>query len=392
MQLLFFMDGLRYDLCYKDMPFLSSMNVLPLESEYGYSCACHASMYTGKYVEDHNTWFVWKKGSNSPYKFINYVPGLKYLNFIPVKMILSRIARVINKNTSYPGIPMLVNLPLKYWSLFEPCEDVFWDDDRYMEGKTTLFKFMKENGIRFTSVGLNKQGDVFDAAPKVDYSKYDVVYFFIGQVDGYMHRYGEFQEESHRFLREVDNFIKGEFAKAKKITDDITLIAWSDHGHINVTEHVNINDYFKPMGLNVNNYIHLIESTFARFWFKSEKERNEVTRVLKVMEEKKLGFIFTKEIFNRWHLNFNNNEHGDLIFYLNAPRTFTNTIWGFGHRYVSMHGYLPTEEKHTGIFASNKRFKNDKNLATLVDLMPTIAYDLGIDDEKYGFVGRNLLE
>lgn len=391
MQLLFFMDGLRFDLCYKDMLFLSSMNVLPLESEYGYSCACHASMYTGKYIEDHNTWFVWKKGGKSPYKFIDYIPGLKYLNFIPIKMVLSRIARVLNKNTSYPGIPMLVNLPLKYWSLFEPCENVFWDDDKYMDGKPTLFKILKEKGIRFTSVGLNRRGDVFNAAPKVDFTKNDVIYYFIGQVDGYMHRYGEYQEESHKFLKQVDDFIKEQYEKAKRVTDDITLIAWSDHGHIDVTGHININDYFKPEGLNVNKYIHLVESTFARFWFRNEKEKEEVTKVLKVLEEKKLGFIFTQDIYDRWHLNFNSNEHGDLIFYLNAPRTFTNTIWGFGHRYVSMHGYLPTEEKHIGIFASNKEFKENIRLATLVDLMPTVVHNLGFNNEEYGFAGRNLL-
>lgn len=391
MQLLFFMDGLRYDLCKKDMPFLSSMNVLPLESEFGYSCACHASMYTGKYIEEHNTWFVWKKGNGSPYKFIDYIPGLKYLNFIPVKMILSRMARLLNRNTSYPGIPMLVNLPLKYWSLFEPCENVFWNDDKYMEGRTTLFKFMKENNVRFISVGLNKQGDVFEAAPKVDFRDHDVIYYFIGQVDSYMHKYGAYQKESHKFLKEVDEFIREQYEKAAKVTDDITLLAWSDHGHIDVTEHVNINDYFKMTGLNVNNYVHLIESTFARFWFRNDKEKEEVKRALQGLINKNFGFIFTEETFKHWHLRFDSNEHGDLIFYLNAPRTFTNTIWGFGHRYVSMHGYLPTEPKHTGIFASNKMFKGDIKLATLVDLMPTLAADLDINSDNYEFKGRNLL-
>lgn len=391
MQLLFFMDGLRYDLMSKDMPFISSLNTRPLESDFGYSCACHASMYTSRYIEDHNTWCVWKKGDNSPYKFIDYIPGLKYLNFIPVKMVLSRVARLFSKNDSFSGIPMLVNLPLKYWSMFETCENKFWNDDEYMKGKNTLFKILKNSGFNYEIVGLNKKGDVFEAAPQISMSENDVVYYFIGQVDGIMHSKGAVHEETHKYLKMVDNFVKREYEKALEVSKEVSVICWSDHGHIDVDKKIDINEYFRPHNKNVNKYIHLIESTFARFWFRNEREKEEVSTVLHEMEKLGLGFIFTEETYKRWHMRFNSNEHGEMIFHLNAPNSFTNTIWGFGHRYVSMHGYYPELSEHKGIFASNKAIKDEVKLVTLVDILPTIIHDLGLE-ESSEFVGRNILE
>lgn len=91
------MDGVKYDMMKEYMPFLASINSKPLMSDFGYSCACHATMYTSRYIEEHETWFIWKRGDNSPYKWIDYVPGLKYINFLPLKLVLGKITRKLSK-------------------------------------------------------------------------------------------------------------------------------------------------------------------------------------------------------------------------------------------------------------------------------------------------------
>lgn len=390
MLLLYFMDGLKHEMMEKYMPFLSSINTSRLMSDFGYSCACHATMYTSRYIEEHNTWFVWKKGDNSPYKFIDKIPFLKYLNFMPVKMVLSRIARKLKRNSSFSGIPMLVNLPLKYWSLFEPCEIKFWTDDDYMPKYDTLFKIIKREGIKSRIVGLSRGGDVFGEEAEVDYKNDEFVYYFIGDVDSYMHQNGENSQISIDYLKKADKFIKETYEKAKKYHDDVTIMCYSDHGHIDVDKKIDINEYFKSEGLNVNKYIHLIESTFARFWVRNEQERNDITRVLNKMEKRGLGFIMTKEHFDEYHLNFDSNEHGDIIFHLNAPNIFTKTIWGFGKTIKSMHGYLPTLEKHIGIFATNKKLK-EKEYVYLTDILPSVLTALHINCEGRGFHGENIV-
>ena len=40
----------------------------------------------------------------------------------------------------------------------------------------------------------------------------------------------------------------------------------------------------------MNNYINLVESTFARFWYRDEAEKADILKVLHQMEIEKLGY------------------------------------------------------------------------------------------------------
>ena len=395
MVLLYFMDGVKYEMMQKHMPFLASLNTKPLISEFGYSCACHATMYTSRYIEEHGTWFIWKRGDNSPYKWLNYVPGLKYINFLPLKLVFGKITRKLSKNTSYGGVSCLVNLPLKYWPLFETCDTVLWDEPEWKRDIPNLFTIINNNNIHNHVIALHRNTQADDAMVEdktVDYKNDEFVYFFIGYTDNIMHAYGENGKDSQEYLTKVDRYLKKTYEKAKKEHDDVTIIAFSDHGHIDLEmPHVDINDHFKPFGLNVNNYIHLIESNYARFWFRDDKERDEVTKVMQKMQEDSIGFVLAENWKEEYHLRVNPKEHGELIFYLAAPHEFTKTIWGFGHSVKSGHGYLPTLPKHFGIFCSNKPLADDREFAYLPDVLPSVMVQLGISRDGYTLRGHNIV-
>lgn len=396
MVILYFMDGVKNDMMKKYMPFLSSIYSLPLQSDFGYSCACHATMYTSRYIEEHKTWFIWKKGDNSPYKWINYVPGLKYLNFLPLKLLLGKITRKLSHNTSYSGVSCLVNLPLKYWSLFEPCDDVMWNDPKWKSYIPNMFSIMREKNVKHQVIALHrgtKADDAFKEESQVDYENDELVYFFIGYTDNMIHAYGEHGKEAQEYLMKVDAFIKKTYEKAKKYHEDVTIIAYSDHGHIDLKEpYIDINSYFKSEDLNVNDYIHLIESNYARFWFRNVKERNEVNRVIDQLINEGLGFILDKKYQEQYHLRVNPKEHGELIFYLAAPHEFTKTIWGFGHTVKSGHGFEPILPKHFGIFCSNKKLAADREFAFLTDVLPSVMVQTGIDRDGYLMRGQNIVD
>lgn len=396
MVLVYFMDGVKYEMMHKHMPFLSSLESKPLISEFGYSCACHATMYTSRYIEEHKTWFIWKKGENSPYKWLNYVPGLKYINFLPLKLLLGKVTRKLSHNTSYSGVSCLVNLPLKYWPLFELCDTYMWDDPRWKADIPNMFTILDKHNIQKRVVALHhgtRADDAFVEEAKVDYRNDDFVYFFIGYTDNIMHSHGENGKPSQEYLKKVDDFIHETYQKAKAQRDDVTVIAFSDHGHIDLKQpYVNINDYFKPAGLHVNHYIHLIESNYARFWFRNDAERAEVTAVIEHMQDLGLGYILDEHYKNVYHLNVDPKEHGELIFYLDAPSEFTNTIWGFGHSVKSGHGFCPEIPKHHGFFCTNKHLKDHREFARLTDFLPSVLAQLGIPLESYTLRGENIVD
>lgn len=395
MVLTYFMDGVKYDMMKEYMPFLASMQSRPLISEFGYSCACHATMYTSRYIDEHKTWFIWKKGENSPYKWINYVPGLKYINFLPLKLLLGKITRKLSRNTSYSGVSCLVNLPLKYWPLFEPCDAYMWDDPRWKADIPNLFTILDANRVRKQVVALHRgtrADDAFLEEAKVDYQNTDFVYYFIGYTDNIMHAHGEQGKQAQDYLREVDRFIQKTYEKAKAQREDVTLIAFSDHGHIDLQQpYININDYFKQDGRKVNDYIHLIESNYARFWFRNDAEREQVTGILHKMQENGLGYLLDESCRDRYHLNVDPKEHGELIFYLEAPSEFTNTIWGFGHSVKSGHGFCPEIPKHHGFFCTDQSLPEDREYARLTDFLPSVLTQLGISMEGHTFRGENIV-
>lgn len=395
MVLLFFMDGVKYEMMKKYMPYLSSINSIPLQSDFGYSCACHATMYTSRYIEEHGTWFIWKKGNNSPYKWIDKIPGLKYINFLPLKLLIGKMTRKLSKNTSYSGVSCLVNLPLKYWSQFETCDTVIWNDPEWKKSIPNLFTIVNNAGIKNKIIALHrntKLDDAFFEENVVDYKNDEFVYYFIGYTDNIMHKYGENGREAQEYLTRVDSFIKSTYEKAKKVNEDVTVIAYSDHGHIDLEfPHVDINDRFKSYGFNVNDYIHLIESNYARFWFRNEQERKDVTKVIEAMQQDGMGFILNEKYQEQYHLRVNPKEHGELIFYLSAPHEFTKTIWGFGHSVKSGHGYEPTIPKHYGIVCSNKKIAQDREFAYLTDILPSVMAQLGINRKGFVLRGQNII-
>ena len=397
MILTFFMDGVKYSMMRDYMPFLASLNTRPITSEFGYSCACHATMYTGKYIDEHNTWFIWKRGENSPYKWIDKVPLLKYMNILPLKLFIGKVTNKLatrsGKISAYSGVPCLVNLPLKYWSLFELSDNVMWNNPEWKKEIPNMFTILKDKDVKHKIIALHnrtKADDAFIESKDLDFKNLDYIYYFIGYTDNMMHSYGD-DIEAQEYLTKVDNFIREEYEKAKLVHEDVTVIAFSDHGHIDLEgDLININKYFTGKK-KVNDYIHLIESNYARFWFRNDKERQEVKEVLDKLTSDGFGYIIDQTVKDKYHLNLNEKEHGEMIFYLAPPREFTNTIWGFGHSVKSGHGYEPIHPKHLGIFCSNRKIKQDIEFVSLIDILPTILEALQIKD-NYNLRGRSLWE
>ena len=104
-----------------------------------------------------------------------------------------------------------------------------------------------------------------------------------------------------------------------------------------------------------------------------------------------LGFVLDEEYQKKYHLRVDPKEHGELIFYLAAPHEFTKTIWGFGHSVKSGHGFEPTQPKHYGIFCSNKPLAKDRDFAYLIDVLPSVMVQAGINRTGYTLRGQNIV-
>jgi hypothetical protein len=381
--LTFFFDALKPE-SLQYMPFLNSFGYTQrMRSELGHSVTCHPSMYSGVHPNKHLQWFVWKYDPvSSPFKWARVFRYLGFLDNLPARYFLHKYTRQFRPaNTAWFGIPLLVNLPLKYWPYFNVVEDRSWDEPGYLKEYPTVFDILRRHDVGFEVVGMTKgAGDEFTQIGAHEFGEIcPWTYFFLGSVDGFSHKYGQDATETIERMRRLDQLVEAKYTAYSQRVSDFEVFVFSDHGHIPAQKRVDIHQIFQQHGHRLNRFIHLIESNYARFWFRTDHERAIVESILSDMPE---GFVLTPEHLRRYHLVMPDNRYGDLVFYLDAPYLFTKTIWGFSRGQKSMHGYLPDYPDSDGVFLSQRPLVEGTHVR-LVDILPTLLDSLGLPVPDY---------
>ncbi len=378
-----FFDALKPD-SLSHMPFLNSFaHKRRMKSELGHSVTCHPSMYSGVHPDKHLQWFIWKYDpAGTPFKWARIFNYLGLMDNLPSRYFLHKYTRMFReKNTAWFGVPLMVNEPLKYWPYFNVVEDRAWDEPGYLKEYPTAFDILRQHNISFEVVGMAKgAGDEFVQIGEHEFGNIRPwTYLFLGSVDHYSHAYGQDSPESVAHLRELDRLVEAKFEAYGQCIPDFDFFVWSDHGHIRVERRVDIHQHFRQHGRNIHDFINLVEANYARFWFRNDGERAAVERILGELEG---GFILTDEHYGRYHLHMPDNRYGDLVFYLDRSAIFSKTIWGFGRKQQSMHGYLPDYADSDGVFISNRSLIEGTHVE-LVDVLPTLLDSLGLPAPAY---------
>ena len=379
-----FLDGLKPE-SLKYMTFLNSFpHKKRIKTILGYSITCHTSMYSGVYPNKHLSWFIWKYSpSTSPFRWTKLFKNVKVMDNLLGRYFINKTTKLFTNNLSYGGISLLVNAPLRNWPYFNVVENKLWNEPGYLEKYPTIFDILRKQGVEFEVAGIlrsNEGGGELKYVEKYSPSMMKPwTYLFIGDVDHYSHKFNQGSPQTIKRLKEIDRVIEEKYRLFKEKIGDFNFICFSDHGHMEVKKRIDIQSFFKSRGKLIDRYIHLIEATFARFWFRNKIEREEVTSIL---SDFKYGYILTDDMLKKYHVNMPDNRYGDLIFYLDTPNIFSKTIWGFSLSTKSMHGYLPDYREKDGVFISSKPVK-DTSYVHLVDIMPSIVSLFGLEIPDY---------
>jgi len=373
-----FIDSLKPE-SVRYMPFLNSFRFKRrVKTELGYSLTCHSSVYSGVYPDKHKVWFFWKYSPHSsPFKWIrklhlDKLPHTKYTKFL-----CFAATKLVTPTKSLFGIPFyyitfwgLWHTLIKYWSYLDATE--------YYQ---TIFDILEANNIQFEVIYGAK-------VPLSGIKRHQIkpwTYIFIGDIDLLTHKYGQDSMPTRKRLREIDETLRKTYKLFEKEYSDFYFICFSDHGQCKVKGNVDLHALFRSHDKSLDDYVHFVDSTFARFWFRDEKEEKEVREILSDLHDR--GFILTEELLKKYNLCMPDNRYGDLIFYLDAPYIFDHgnlSVMGkqFSVSAVEMHGYLPDYPESDGIFVSNREVLADSHVE-LVDIMPSILHALNIKVPDY---------
>ncbi len=378
-----FIDGLRHQ-SMKHMPFLSSLKSRrKIYTELGYSNTCHSSMYTGVYPKKHGRWFIWKYSpETSPFKWVQEfgltsLPNNKYLQYI-----IYNITKKKYPYSSFFGLPWLRNTPLRYWPLFDVTEKKLWTEDDFIPLYQTTFDFLREAEIRYDIVGMTK-GNQIEATEKISEYKIslenDWTYLWFGEVDPMYHAIGVDNSIVKKRLQYIDKIINKKYEEMYRSFGDFDFFCYSDHGHLDIGGRIDIRQFFRSNGYNLDDYIHLVEANILRLWFRNEDEKKELTILLSNMKK---GTILSPSDLSFYNVDFEDNKYGDMFFILKDPYVFVRTIWNDNYTKKSYHGCLPEAKGYDGVFISNRDVNSNRDVR-LEDILPTILNSFKIKVPDY---------
>jgi hypothetical protein len=365
-----FLDGLGAEAISR-MPFLASQaSVRRMETELGYSITCHASMYTGVRPDRHGLWFVWQRAPDrSPFRWLRPFRFLDAVDNLPMHVLATKVTRRFVKTSSWFGIPYPVHVPWRHLPQLDIAERRLWTDPGYLETAPTVFDLMRAAGTPFKVVGLERghaAGLRAVEAWQPDGEPAPLTYLFAGDVDHASHAHGQGSPEVTELLARVDAVIEAKYEAVRRAAGDATLMVWSDHGHHDVQK-INPLELLKRHGVDLGDHLCVIDTNFIRLWVDDESERRRLSDQLNAMG---VGSVLDDEELARYRVKMADDRYGSLIFYLELPYAFSHTIWGFGRRLASAHGYRPEHPGSYGTFVSNRPVRDGD--VQLVDVAPSL--------------------
>ena len=379
-----FADGIGHD-SIAHMPFLRELNATAVEPVLGYSVTCHASMYTGVYPEDHDLFFIWQRSpETSPFKGLDRLEGLPFLDSKYVKYAITRIQNKRYGHRGYFGIPRIEHLPYKYWPQMDVAEKKFWSDPDYLAPLQTLFDLARAKGLKTEVIGMDKtlcQESLFVDRQRIPDNK-DWVYLFMGDIDYFTHRHSKESSLLTAQLRRIDDVVRKKYEEMTEKYADFDFVMWSDHGHVTVHERIDLYELFRSFGKDLNDYLHAIEATMARFWFDNPSDQDEVEAILSSLGA---GHVLTTDLSEKYRVRMKDNRFGDLYYLLDGGKMFSKTIWGDTDWAVSMHGYAPDWQNYQATMITN--FETDPpcrgQSPDLTHVFSTLADCLGLPIPSY---------
>jgi hypothetical protein len=165
-----------------------------------------------------------------------------------------------------------------------------------------------------------------------------VLFFYRPDLDGLMHAVGPGDPQVGRRLSEYSARIEAIVAKARARYSDVEVYAFGDHGMAPVDHTHDLWEPLRSLPLRVpEDYLYFLDSTMARFWFRTDEARRKVRsllagldygRILEIAELQELGAFYRDQ------------DYGEIIFLLEEGHILVPSFMGLTP-VRGMHGYHP---------------------------------------------------
>ena len=339
----------------------------PLQTVLGFSSGAIPAILTGRLPAESGHWnLLYYDPEGSPFQW------LRYFSFLPERVLNHRITKKLLKEA---GRRFLGMGPLFECAVSPRLLPRFnWTEKRNIyqpggiPGSVSIFDQLSEAKVPYRVYSYHELSDmeILKRATKDLQSSAATFYFlYLSEMDSFLHDHCD----EHRSLTERIQWyasqLRGLLDVALKQDPRADMTIFSDHGMTPVSHHFDLVKMVQSLDLEMpRDYLAVYDSTMGRFWFFSNRAREQVVGLLQNLS---CGQILSDSELQQMGIFFPDRRYGEVIFLLKPGWLMTHSHFnGQGWRPKGMHGYDPRDAYSDAIFLSNRRPKRE--LLTIVDL------------------------
>ena len=376
-----FIDALGWE-ALQGRPFLDDLLPVraPLESVFGYSCACCPTILTGRMPREHgHLAFYARPPRDGGSAGEGSLQGLSWLSLLPRSLTgRGRVRRWLSRGVAalrgFDGYFQLYDVPFDRLRHFEYTEQ----RDIYRPGGIrgqvpTIFDRLEACGVPYhLSSWRRGEPDNLRAAQRaLERGEVRFAYVYLPALDARLHAVGARGSHHDVALEGYERAIRGLYEAARRSYRSVHLHVFSDHGMTDVVDQSDLVRRVERLGLRFgDDYVAMYDSTMARFWFLSDHAREPIAEVL---AGESRGHVVGPDELRAWACDFADDRYGELIFLLDPGVLLCPSYMG-SQPLAGMHGYDPRHPQATACYlASHEPLRRPRRLDDLYGVMLACA-------------------
>ncbi len=329
----------------------------------GFSSGALPTAFSGRLPAEHGRWLMYRRAGEERTPFA----GFAALRWLPRRVrrswrLSQWLTRVVAR--SVHGYFNLYEVPpdeLPHFDLAEKA-DIFAPRGLPVE---TLWDVLARDGVRWRGWNwrTSEARALAEAAECIAGGDEDLLFVYTADLDALLHHEGSGGAGVRARLDRYEAWIAEAFAAAGRRGRPLWFYLCSDHGMVDVGEHVDVMARVAALPLRRgHDYLAFYDSTMARFWWRRPGAREAVRAAL------------AAEVRGRWlepaelareGAAFAGHEYGEDVFLLRPGALLVPSFMG-SRPVAAMHGYDATHPDMTALLASNRDLPADvRHLADL---------------------------
>ncbi|MGH7812723.1 MAG: alkaline phosphatase family protein [Candidatus Binataceae bacterium] len=339
----------------KNHPFLKDAAPYrrPLDSVLGFSTAAIPSILTGKFPEEHGRLSLFHLAAErSPFG------ALKWICAMPPAMVENRyvrygVKRMARRLNRWGGYFQLYGVPLRYLPKLDICEKRNIYAPGGIDGSDSIFDLLEQRGTPYRTYCYHDGPDsqLIEAAESDLRAGAAKFYFlYLAELDAFLHRHADDAHSVAAVLSRYADALEHLLAVARGTYGRAEIHVFGDHGMAPTRRAVDIAARLAAMPISApDDYLCLLDSTMARFWFFTDRARE---RVLSGMDGDLPGHWLERAELEKLRAWFPDRRYGEEIFLLDEGAVIAPSHMG-RHALAGMHGFHPAAAWSRSAFVSS---------------------------------------